>query len=384
MWLLALAYNLVSIRTGPRLTRNGSRAGGAADAPLVSVLVPARNEAGRILAESVRSMLAQDYPRFEVIAVDDRSSDSTLEILREIAREDARLTVIRGEPLPAGWIGKPWAMEQARRASGGEWLLATDADMTFDASALRLAMNLALSEGYDALTLAPNITSSSFWGRLVMPIAGWLILLLYPVWKVNDPRSDVALGIGGFLLMRRAAHDHVGGYEAIRADVTDDLSTARLLKRAGFRLHLAAAPDLISTPMYSNLRELFEGFGKNAFVGSGGSALRAIAGAVGVVSFTTAPLLIALVATAIWLIDPRAVALLPVALAGFAAYLALVASFVPLYLETKLPPGYAFLSFLGHGLMALILLSSTWRVLTGRGVVWKSRNLYAPAADAEE
>ncbi|HYP28147.1 MAG TPA: glycosyltransferase family 2 protein [Blastocatellia bacterium] len=384
VWLLALAYNLVSIRTGPRLTRNGSRAGGAADAPLVSVLVPARNEAGRILAESVRSMLAQDYPRFEVIAVDDRSSDSTLEILREIAREDARLTVIRGEPLPAGWIGKPWAMEQARRASGGEWLLATDADMTFDASALRLAMNLALSEGYDALTLAPNITSSSFWGRLVMPIAGWLILLLYPVWKVNDPRSDVALGIGGFLLMRRAAHDHVGGYEAIRADVTDDLSTARLLKRAGFRLHLAAAPDLISTPMYSNLRELFEGFGKNAFVGSGGSALRAIAGAVGVVSFTTAPLLIALVATAIWLIDPRAVALLPVALAGFAAYLALVASFVPLYLETKLPPGYAFLSFLGHGLMALILLSSTWRVLTGRGVVWKSRNLYAPAADAEE
>jgi chlorobactene glucosyltransferase len=292
--------------------------------------------------------------------------------------------VVQGEPLPSGWIGKPWALEQARHASRGEWILATDADMIFDPSALRLAMNLALNEGYDAVTLAPNITSDSFWGRLVMPIAGWLIMFLYPVWRVNDPRSDVALGIGGFLLVRRAAHERVGGYEAIRADVTDDLNTARLLKRAGFRLHLAAAPELISTPMYSNLRELFEGFGKNAFAGSGGSALRAIAGAVGLVSFTSAPLLIALTATVIYFTGHEAGPLLSVALAGFAAYLALAASFVPLYVETKLPPGYAFLSFLGHGLMALILLSSTWRMLTGRGVVWKSRNLYASTADAED
>lgn len=384
VWLLALAYNLVVIRRGPRLSRATSKARGAGPAPAVSVLVPARNEADRILPESIRSMLAQDYPRLEVIAVDDRSTDPTLEILKGIAREDSRLTVIQGEPLPSGWIGKPWALEQARRASKGEWILATDADMIFDPSALRLAMNLALNEGYDAVTLAPNITSDSFWGRLVMPIAGWLIMFLYPVWRVNDPRSDVALGVGGFMLMRRSAHERVGGYEAIRADVTDDLNTARLLKRAGFRLHLASAPELISTPMYSSLRELFEGFGKNAFVGSGGSALRAVAGAVGLVSFTSAPLLVALTATAIHFTGLAAGPVIPVALAGFAAYLALTASFVPLYLETKLPPGYAFLSFLGHGLMSLILLSSTWRMLTGRGVVWKSRNLYASTADAED
>ena len=217
-----------------------------------------------------------------------------------------------------------------------------------------------------------------------MPIAGWLIMFLYPVWRVNDPQSEAALGVGGFMLMRREAHEIAGGYAAIRADVTDDLNTARLLKRAGFRLHLAAAPDLISTPMYSNLRELFEGFGKNAFAGSGASALRAIAGASGIISFTLAPLLIALTASAIYFIDPGAGHLLSIAVAGFAAYLGLAASFVPVYLETKIPAGYAFLSFLGHCLMALILLHSTWRMLTGRGVVWKSRTLYGSSLDAGE
>jgi fumarate reductase subunit D len=256
--------------------------------------------------------------------------------------------------------------------------------MIFEPSVLRQAMVVALDEGFDCLTLAPRITTGSFWGRLIMPVAGWLIMLIYPVGKVNDPESSVALGIGGFLLMRREAHDLARGYEAIRGDVTDDLSTARLLKRAGFRLHLAAAPDLISTPMYSNLREIFEGFGKNAFAGSGESALRAIAGAAGTLSFTFAPLLIALIASIGYLTDPSAKGFLSIALAGFAAYLALAASFVPVYLETKLPASYALLSFLGHGLMALILLHSTWRTVTGRGVVWKSRNLYGSGVDAEE
>jgi len=376
-WLLALIYNVINIRKAPRLPRAALATGERVkDRPLVSILVPARDEAHRILGASIRSMLAQDYSSFEVIAVDDRSADSTFEILNEIAREESRLRVIRGEPLPSGWIGKPWALEQARRVSRGEWILATDADMIFEPSVLSQAMELALSEGFDAVTLAPNITTDSFWARLSMPIAGWLIMLLYPVWRVNDPKSEVALGVGGFLLMRRAAHERVGGYEAIRADATDDLNTARLLKRAGFSLHLAAAPDLISTPMYSNLRELFEGFGKNAFAGSGESALRAIAGALGAVSFTAAPVAIALVSSAVWLIEPSAGRALQVAIAGLSAYLALAASFVPVYRETKLPARYAFLSPLGHWLMASILLHSTWRMITGRGVVWKSRNLY--------
>jgi chlorobactene glucosyltransferase len=385
-WLGALLYNVISITRAPRLPRNESTpvsaratsdnpSSGIGSAPLVSILVPARNEAARVLAQSVCSMLAQDYASFEVIAVDDRSTDKTLELLEDMARSDSRLKVIRGSALPAGWIGKPWALEQAKRASRGEWLLATDADVIFHPAVLSEAMKMAEAESYDALTLAPDVSTNSFWAKLVMPVAGWMIMMVYPVWRVNNPRSEVALGVGGFFLMRRGAHDRVGGYEAIRADVTDDLNTARLLKRAGFRLHLAAAPTLLRTPMYANLKELFEGFGKNAFVGSGSSVARAaLSGTIDLV-FTVAPLVTALIAFAIIVIKGPG-DLLPLALAASAAYVSLVAAFAPVYKETRTPIRYTLLAFLAHAVMVMILFHSTWRMMTGRGVVWKSRSLY--------
>jgi chlorobactene glucosyltransferase len=393
-WLCALAYNVFSVKRAPRLPRNESsnassfararanseeRSAEFSNASRVSILVPARNEAGRVLIQSVRSMLAQDYPNFEVIAVDDRSTDNTLELLEEVARGDSRLKVVRGSSLPAGWIGKPWALEQAKRESRGEWLLATDADIIFHPTVLRQAMNLAEAEYYDALTLVPDVSTNSFWAKLVMPVAGWMIMMVYPVWRVNNPRSEVALGVGGFFLMRRAAHDEVGGYEAIRADVTDDLNTARLLKRARFRLHLAAAPTMLWTPMYANLKELFEGFGKNAFVGSGSSAARAaLSGTLDLV-FTVAPLVTALIAFAIIVIKGSS-DLLPLALAATAAYVSLVLAFAPVYKETRTPISFALLTFLAHAVMVMILFHSTWRMMTGRGVVWKSRNLYKASA----
>lgn len=390
VWLLALVYNLVSIQRAPRLPRNDTQPLSAREAtdhratekdgaPLVSILVPARNEAARVLTRSIRSMLAQDYPNFEVIAVDDRSTDNTLDLLEEIAARDSRLKVIRGRSLPPGWIGKPWALEQARRESLGAWLLATDADVIFHPTLLRQAVNLAEAEFYDALTLAPAVSSDSFWAKLVMPVAGWMIMLVYPVWRVNNPQSEVALGVGGFFLMRRDAHDHIGGYEAIRADVTDDLNTARLFKRAGFKLHLAAAPTLLWTPMYANLKELFEGFGKNAFVGAGSSAARAVLSGMLNLALTVAPLITALVAFAIMFIEGSR-DLLPLALAASTAYLSLVAAFTPVYKETSTPTIFALLSFLAHALMVIILFHSMWRMMTGRGVVWKSRNLYRKGA----
>ncbi|HEX8088037.1 MAG TPA: glycosyltransferase family 2 protein [Blastocatellia bacterium] len=389
VWLVALAYNVFSIRSAPRLPRNVSATksahatarnspAGKGIAPLVSILVPARNEAARVLAQSVGSMLAQDYPNFEVIAVDDRSTDNTLALLEDIARSDPRLTVVRGRPLPDGWIGKPWALEQARRKSRGQWLLATDADIIFHPTVLSRAMAVAEAEAYDALTLAPGISTDSFWAKLVMPVAGWMIMLVYPAWRVNNPDSEIALGVGGFFLMRRAAHEQVGGYEAIRADVTDDLNTARLLKRAGFRLHLAAAPTLLRTPMYASLKELFEGFGKNAFVGSGSSAPRAVLSGVLDLAFTVAPPVTVVVALAIVLVEGSR-NLLPLAAAALAAYLSLVAAFAPVYKETRTPINFALLGFLAHAVMVMILFHSTWRVMTGRGVVWKSRSLYRTA-----
>ena len=149
----------------------------ASEAPLVSVLVPARNEADRVLPSSISSVLAQDYGRFEVIAVDDRSTDETGTILKSLAAADTRLRVIEGAEPPPGWLGKPFAMQEALDEARGEWILATDADMIFDPAALRTAVAHTLEREGDALTLIPHFETGSFWERVMIPTWAWVFLM---------------------------------------------------------------------------------------------------------------------------------------------------------------------------------------------------------------
>src|SRR5215510_8139901 len=150
LWLVAFAWLVILIltlhglsRQRPLLPTTNLRLT-ASDAPLVSILVPARNEEHRVLEACIRSILAQDYGKFEVIAVDDCSTDTTGAILENLAKSDARLRLIHGQELPLGWLGKPHSMQQALNHAGGEWILATDADMIFEPSALRTALDRVL------------------------------------------------------------------------------------------------------------------------------------------------------------------------------------------------------------------------------------------------
>jgi len=386
VWLVILVYNLISVVRAPMVPRTGDSDFERSPldfqpgkAPSVSILVPARNEAGRVLDRAVRSMLAQAYPDFEVVAVDDMSTDATLEILNRIAENRPGLKVIRGVATPNDWMGKQWALCQARQASRGEWLLATDADVIFERGALREAMSVAIREGLDALSLLPTFTNKGFWMNVVMPVAECSILLLYPYWRVNNARSSAALGAGGFFLIRAAAFDRAGGYPAIRREIIDDVATARLLKGAGFRLNISAAPTLLATPMYSGLRELFHGFGKNVFAGVGHSVSKALFLSLVNLCFTLTPILGVGFELALLAAGHREAGSLM--WAPLAAWLTMSAAFAPFYLKSRVSAGYALLAFLGHAVMISILISSAWRIVTGRGVTWKSRNLYAPASE---
>jgi len=227
-WLVGAALTLLSLARQRFLGATARDVGVAREEwPLVSVLVPARNEEGRILATSLRSALAQDYENFEVVAVDDRSTDATVFIMRSIAAEDARLRVVEGRELPEGWLGKPYALQQALEAARGEWVLATDADMLFDPAALRTAMAYARRRNCDAVSLIPQFEAHTFWERVFIPTWGWGVLILYPLDLVNHPRSPLAVGIGGFFLMRRAALEGVGGFAVVRDEVLDDFRLAR-------------------------------------------------------------------------------------------------------------------------------------------------------------
>lgn len=374
LWLVGAFLTWRGITRQKRLTPVAYDADDG-DPPLVSILVPARNEEHRVLGASVRSMLAQDYQRLEVVAVNDRSTDATGSILRSIANTNPRLRVIDGvDPLPQ-WLGKPHALRQALDASRGEWILATDADMIFDLRAVTTAMTLALAERLDAVTLIPHIHCLSFWERVFMPAFGWFMLMALPIERVNDPRRAEAVGVGGFFLMRRRALERIGGYEAVRGEVAEDLRVAEELKRTGARLRIEYAPELVSTRMQTNFREIWEGFTKNLFAGAKFSFWRAVGAALVVLVFSVAPPVIAIVC-AIFVLSGGGGIWVQLFIPTLLVWAIQAATFALVNRTWDVPIAYAFTMPLGHALFVAILLNSAVRVATGRGVMWKGRRLY--------
>lgn len=374
LWLVGAFLTWRGITRQKRLAP-AAASGADGDLPLVSILVPARNEEHRVLGASVRSMLAQDYQRLEVVAVNDRSTDATGSILRSIANTNPRLRVIDGvDPLPQ-WLGKPHALRQALDASRGEWILATDADMIFDLRAVTTAMTLALAERLDAVTLIPHIHCLSFWERVFMPAFGWFMLMALPIERVNDPRRAEAVGVGGFFLMRRRALERIGGYEAVRGEVAEDLRVAEELKRTGARLRIEYAPELVSTRMQTNFREIWEGFTKNLFAGAKFSFWRAVGAALIVLVFSVAPPVIAAVC-GVSILSGSGGIWVQLFIPTLLVWAIQAATFALVNRTWDVPIAYAFTMPLGHALFVAILLNSAVRVATGRGVMWKGRRLY--------
>ncbi|HKC65185.1 MAG TPA: glycosyltransferase family 2 protein [Pyrinomonadaceae bacterium] len=347
-------------------------------APLVSILVPARNEEGRVLPECIRSILEQDYGRFEVIAVNDRSTDATGPILHAIAKSDERLRVIDGAETPAGWLGKPFAMQQALDAARGRWVLATDADMIFDRAALRTAMTYVLERKVDALTFIPLFEAHSFWECVMMPVWSWIALVYMLVYRVDDPRSQSAIGIGGFFLMRRAALESVGGYRALRNEVLEDMRMADMLKRAGAALAFEYAPRLARTRMFRNFSEMWECNTKNWFSGMGFSVGRALSAVLSMYVCAVAPPLIAL-AFAIALTAGASAQLWMLFFPLFSIWVLQVFILATMSRRCRVPIIYSLATPLGLAVLYAMLFDSAVRISSGKGVMWKGRKVYERA-----
>lgn len=373
-WLITLGLTLYGLaRQRPLLTTEERVI--ANEAPLVSVLVPARNEQDRVLTECIRSLLGQDYERFEVIAVNDRSTDATGAMLDALARTDHHLQVIEGQELPDGWLGKPYAMHQALDHARGEWILATDADMIFDHTALCAAMNHTLRNQGDALTLIPRFEAESFWERVMIPTWLWVFLLFSLFYRVGNPKSQGAAGFGGFFLMRRDVLEHAGGYQALRDEVMEDVRLAELLKRSGARVLIESAPDLVSTRMYRNFREMWECSTKNWFSGMKFSLSFALSCVGSMYLMAVAPPLITLLALIGLAAGARVnlwILILPAALSWFTqvVVLALMSK------RVGVSRAYALTAPLGLGVLYAMLFDSSIKITTGKGVTWKGRRIY--------
>ena len=237
--------------------------------PRVSVLVPARNEEQNI-GPCVASLLAQEYPDFHVLVLDDESSDGTAGVLASLPDAGGRLCVIQGEPLPAGWLGKHWACHQLSLAAAGELLLFTDADTRHHPQALRDAVSALLAEQAGLLSVLPHQEVVTWAERLLVPIIPWAIFSFLPLSLAHRWRWPVlSAAIGQYMLFRREAYDQVGGHAAVRQHAADDLALGRQVKGHGLRFRLVDGEQRVSCRMYHNAREVHEGLSKNLLAAFG-------------------------------------------------------------------------------------------------------------------
>jgi GT2 family glycosyltransferase len=270
-WLVALiwVWRVVDAHRGlpgiPDLLRS-EHDHAPAGLPALTVIVPARNEAKDIRA-CLTSLLQQDYPAIDILAVNDRSTDATGAIMDELAAlHPAKLRVLHVESLPPEWLGKTHAMALAARQTASEFLLFTDADVLFAPDSLRRALAYAVEANADHLVLMPT-TIIHRWDEAGLLAFFQIFSLWGPrLWRVADPRAQRdALGIGAFNLLRRTAYEAVGGYESLRMEIVEDLGMARRIKRAGLRQRVAFGRDLVRLHWAAGVPGLIQVMTKNIF-----------------------------------------------------------------------------------------------------------------------
>ena len=332
------------------------------DAPPVTAVVPARNEAA-VVAGAVASLAAQRYPgRFSIVLVDDSSDDGTAQIARDAAPGDA-LRVIGARPLPAGWTGKMWAVSEGVLAAGSpEYLLFTDADIVHSPGNVRDLVARARTGGYDLVSYMARLRCVSPAEQALIPAFVFFFFLLYPPAWIADPRRATAGAAGGCILIRRDALERIGGIERIRAEVIDDCALARAVKQSGGRVWLGLNGETLSVREYRSFAEIGRMIARTAFTQLGYSTWM-LAGTVAGLALTY------LAPPALTLLAPPG----PARSMGAAAWFIMTALYLPALRYYRRPwfwaPLLPAISIFYMG----ATLSSAAAYWSGRGGMWKGR-----------
>ena len=258
----------LQLYTGARRMRGLSEVEPLADdaLPAVSVVAAAKDEAARA-EQAARSLLAIDYPRLEIVIVDDRSTDGTGTILDRVAAEDPRLHVIHLTSLPEGWIGKCHALARGEAASRGEWILFTDGDVEQHEGTLRRAVSYALEERADHLAVGLDAEVHSLGEAIFIGYFLGIFFITQRPWNAPNPKSKDHIGIGAFNLVRREAYERAGGHTALRMELLDDLALGAIVKKSGGRSVFAFPDGMVRTRWHVGVLGLIRGVEKNAFAG---------------------------------------------------------------------------------------------------------------------
>jgi glycosyltransferase involved in cell wall biosynthesis len=328
--------------------------------PRVSIIVPARNEEESI-EQALNTLLALDYDHYEVIVINDRSTDRTGEIMEALANSTSapRLRVIHHRELPPGWLGKTHAMWTAANVATGEWLLFTDADVLFKPDSLRRALAYAEAEPADHVVLFPRMIMKRPGEYMMIAFFQTMFMFGHRPWKVADPATDDHMGVGAFNLVRRRVYDAVGTYQALRMEVLDDMKLGKVVKNAGFAQRNVFGGDLISIRWANGALGIVNNLTKNFFAVLSFQCWRTIVSAFGLAFLNFGPFLGVGLAQG-WARVPYAVALGSMFLI-----------YIGMSWRSSVPPYYFLLHPVSTALFIYTLLRSMVLTLSNDGIVWR-------------
>jgi glycosyltransferase involved in cell wall biosynthesis len=337
------------------------RPGDSNGEPRVSIIVPARNEAEHI-RDTLTQLLALDYSNYEVVAVNDRSTDGTGQIMDEVAaspQAHALLKVIHISELPAGWLGKTHAMWSAGQQATGDWLLFTDADVLFKPEVLRRAVAYAEAERADHLVLFPRMIMESPGERMMIAFFQVLFVFGHRPWRVANPKARDHMGVGAFNMVRRSVYDAVGTYRALRMEVIDDMKLGKVVKNAGFAQRNVYGEDLISLRWAKGTFGMVDNLTKNFFALLSFQCWRTVVTILGLGFLNLGPFL------GVWLAHGWARVPYAIALGS------LFAIYCGMSFRSPISPYYFFLHPVSTSLFMYILLRSMVHTLWNDGIVWR-------------
>ena len=326
--------------------------------PRISLLFAARDEEEK-LPGALATLAEIDYPELQIIGVDDRSEDATGRILDEFASSHPRFQAIHVKDLPAGWLGKPHALQQAYEASNGEWLLFTDADVRFKVDALRRAMTMASERKLDHLSLFGDVEMVGFWEKVVVTFFGLAFHMATAPNQVINPKSGAYMGVGAFQLLKRSAYEAAGTHRRLAMEVIDDMKLGKIVKQAGFRSGVGVAQDFVAVRWHAGARNLINGVTKNFFAGSGFSVTRVIISILGLLLMNVLPFA-GVVFGHGWV---RIFAGICVAI--------VLCFHVGVDMVMRVSPLYCFTVPMGAMIFAYMLLRSTVYTLKQGGIIWR-------------
>lgn len=348
--------------------------------PLISIIVPARNEA-RNIRRCIEALKSQTYSNLELIVVDDGSTDATLDILKEIQASEQKtpqpgispaITIITGSELPSGWAGKPHALHQGYQASQGEWLCFIDADTFASPQLISSTYQAAINLQADMLTILTYQELGSFWEKVILPLVFTALSVGFPAERVNDPHKPDAIANGQFILIRRSVYEALGGHQAVRGEIAEDKALAALVKGAGFHLILGDGRQLADTRMYTSLPEIWEGWVKNIYLGMQDRLGLLLVGAVvGIAAALALPLWTIL--SVAWAIFGGGWIAVLVAVESLALWGYLLFKRHAVNRAMEISTWYGLTLPLGALIFTAMMLTSAYRVFSGKGVRWRGR-----------